>query len=55
MKVNFNYIVDFQKIENFMMFHDILQNPINTRINNQNLFRRNALFIGISEHRRVVA
>ena len=38
-----------------VMFYDILQNPINTRINNQNLFRRNALYIGISEHQRVAA
>lgn len=41
------YFTDNQSFVNFVMFYDTLQNRINTIINNQNLFRRNALYIGI--------
>lgn len=55
MNLKNSYFVDNQAIVNFVMFYDTLQNCINTIINNQNLFRRNTLYIGILKRRGMCA
>ena len=55
MNLKNSYFADNQSFANFVMFYDTLQNFINTIINNQNLFRRNALYIGILKRRGMYA
>ena len=55
MNLKNSYITDNQSFANVVMFYDTLQNCINTIINNQNLFRRNALYIGILKRRGMCA